>query len=59
MYKNIEDVLEAMAEELEREERKAAKRQRRIAHEDGKRERKASIRDKREAKDWAFAQWEI
>lgn len=50
----------SLIEELEKEiDEEKARVQRRAKKERDVRTRKASIRDKRKAHDWAMAQWEI
>lgn len=53
------EIIEALQEALDREEARLERKARAIRKTEKARERKADHRNKREAKNWAMAQWEI
>ena len=53
------EIIEALQEALDREEARLERKARAIRKTEKARERKADHRSKREAKNWAMAQWEI
>lgn len=53
------EIIEALQEALDREEARLARKARAIKKTEEVKARKKDHRNKREAKDWAMAQWEI